>query len=66
MMGTGKWIRVTANMSLGAYDVFETTGNLPEPQWPEQSFQELLRIAFKDHYIDEMNHPVLKRLRGEV
>lgn len=66
MMGIGRWIRVTANMSLGAYDVFEATGNLPEPKWPEQSFQELLRITFKDHYIDDINHPVLKRLRGEV
>ena len=65
-MATDRWARVVSNMSLGAYEVFEATGNIPEPIWPEQSFQELLQIAFKDHYIDDINHPVLRRLRGEV
>src|SRR5437764_377379 len=27
------WVRVQANMSLGAYEVFQATGNLPEPEW---------------------------------
>jgi hypothetical protein len=61
-----QWIRVTANMSLGAYDVYEATGQYPEPQWPEQPFGELLRLGFKDHYIDSPDHPVLRKLRGEV
>ena len=30
-----RWIRLTANMSLGAYEVFEATGDLPEPEWPD-------------------------------
>ena len=61
-----KWIRLAANMSLGAYEVFEATGTLPEPKWPEISFRELLEIAFKANYIDSLDHPVLKRLRGEL
>jgi hypothetical protein len=65
-MATRGWIRVVANMHLGAYEVFEATGDLPEPVWPEMSFGELLKIAFKDHFIDSMDHPVLKRLRGEL
>jgi hypothetical protein len=28
------------------------------------SFQELLRIAFRDRLIDRLDHPVIKRLRG--
>lgn len=60
------WVRVAANMSLGAYEVFEATGDLPEPEWPSQDFAELLRIAFKGKYIDSPDHAVLKRLRGEV
>jgi hypothetical protein len=27
---------------------------------------EILRIAFKDRYIDSMDHPVLRKLRGEL
>jgi hypothetical protein len=53
-------------MSLGAYDVFEATGPFPEPQWPGIGFEELLRIAFKGRYIDSLDHPVLRRLRGEI
>ena len=37
-----------------------------EPQWPEQTFPELLRLAFKDRAVTTLDHPILKRLRGEV
>jgi hypothetical protein len=63
---TKSWVRLTANMSLGAYDLFEATGALGEPEWPQTPFKELLRIAFKDRFISDLNHPVLRRLRGEV
>jgi hypothetical protein len=43
-----RWVRVTANMSLGAYDTFVATATIPDPEWPKHTFQELLRIAFKD------------------
>ncbi len=65
-MATTNWVRVSANMSLGAYEVFHATGQLSDPDWPSLSFQELLRIAFKDRYISDLDHPVLRRLRGEV
>src|SRR5262245_7255711 len=42
----GSWVRVQANMSLVAYDVFQAVGKLPEPQWPEESFSELLKVGF--------------------
>jgi hypothetical protein len=60
------WVRVQANMALGAYDVFQATGDLPEPDWPSLSFAEILKIAFKDRLIDALDHPVLRQLRGEV
>lgn len=64
-LATGKWVRVAANMSLGAYDVFEATAKLPEPEWPTVAFAKLLKVAFKNRYIDSLDHPVLLRLRGE-
>ena len=60
-----RWIRVKANMPLGAYDIFEAPGSIPDPVWPEHSFQDLLRIGFRDRIIQRLDHPVLKRLRGE-
>jgi hypothetical protein len=64
-IATGKWIRVAANMSQGAYDVFEAIGNFPEPEWPNLTFEELVHKAFKGRYIDSPDHPALRQLRGE-
>lgn len=61
-----KWVRVAANMSGGMYDVFEATGELTDPTWPELAFHEILRLAFKDRFITSSDHPVLRSLRGEV
>jgi hypothetical protein len=61
-----KWIRISANMHLGAYEIFEATANLPEPEWPQISFQETLRLAFKDRFINTPDHPVIRKLRGAV
>jgi hypothetical protein len=64
-MAKANWVRVQSNMSLGAYEV--TTSTLDKPAlWPDIPFRELLRIAFKDKYIDALDHSVLKRLRGEL
>ncbi|NQU23667.1 MAG: hypothetical protein HQ567_20490 [Candidatus Nealsonbacteria bacterium] len=61
-----KWVRVQSNRSLGAYEVFEATGDWQEPKWDLPPFQELLRIAFKESFIDTASHPVLRKLRGEA
>ena len=61
-----KWVRVQSNMSDGKYDVFEATGNIPDPEWPEVSFRDLLKVCFDDRYIDSLEHPILRQLRGEV
>ena len=63
-MAMKSWIRLTANMSLGAYEVFEATGDLPEPEWPDLPFPEILKIAFRDRIVDRADHPLVQRLRG--
>jgi hypothetical protein len=64
-LGQKQWVRVSANMSLGAYDVYEATGEIPEPEWPELDLGQILEIAFKGRFIKDSDHPALKRLRGE-
>lgn len=63
-MAKDAWVRVSANMSLGAYEISSATGDIPEPEWPELSFEEILKIAFKGRYIDSLDHPVVQRLLG--
>ena len=60
------WVRMASNMSLGAYEIFRAQGELPEPQWPRESFQQLLAIAFKKTIISSPDHIVLRQLAGEV
>ncbi len=60
------WIRMTANQPAGAYDIVKSVAKLDDPKWPNVCFNELLRTAFAGRYIDSLEHPVLKELRGEV
>jgi hypothetical protein len=65
-LATTRWVRVVANMSLGAYDVFTASAQLPEPEWPSHDLRSLLRIAFRDRYIDSDDHPIIAKLQGRV
>lgn len=64
-MAKNGWVRVAANMGLGAYDVFVATGEFPDPEWPDVTFQKLLEIAFRDRFIRDAGHVVFRKLRGE-
>lgn len=59
------WLRVKADMALGAYAMFEASSTIPEPIWPTATLKELLKIGFRDRLVDSLGHPVIKRLRGE-
>jgi hypothetical protein len=65
-MATHQWVRVTANMDNGCYDVEPAIAQLPEPEWPDHSFKDLLRVAFRGNYIETIDHTILRQLRGEV
>lgn len=54
-------------MSAGGYLMQVALGPLPEPEWPtDQSFKDIVKIAFRSYYIDSPDHVVLRRLRGEI
>jgi hypothetical protein len=59
-----QWVRVKANRSLGANEIATARGVVPDPEWPDLSFQEMIRIAFRTLIIDRPDHAVIKRLRG--
>ena len=63
----GRWVRVTANMQLGANEIHEAAGNLGAPEWPAISYADILKIAFKNSpVIADFDHPVMKLLRGSA
>jgi hypothetical protein len=59
-----RWLRVKANINLGAYEMTTAQSVMSEPEWPDVSFQEIIRLAFRDRLVTSLDHPVIKRLRG--
>lgn len=60
------WVRLIANRTIGAYDVMQATNLADDPTWPELSFEEMVNLAFRGKLIDSLDHPVVRRLRGEL
>lgn len=65
-MAETSWVRLVANRTVGAYDVMEATNLLEEPSWSELTFGEMVNLGFKGKVIDSLDHPIVKRLRGEI
>jgi hypothetical protein len=58
------WVRMKANTALGADDIYAAAGNIPEPEWPQLTFHEILKIALREFMVDSTDHPVIRKLRG--
>jgi len=57
-----KWVRMVWNKPLGAYDIF--SADYTDPEWPAVDLQTLVKIAFKERFIRDANHPIARSLRG--
>ena len=61
------WVRRQADRSNGSYIITKAMNvKLPDPKWPTMTLSEIIERAFDKFYIDDVNHPVLQRLRGEM
>ena len=46
-----------SNRACGFYDIIEPEKIMPEPEWPDMSFADMLQIAFNDdHIVDRDDH----------
>jgi len=61
-----QWIRITANMHVGGYDVNEAQAALPEPEWPAHDIDALIQVAFRGKIIAGLDHPVVQSLLGRI
>ncbi|QEG00198.1 hypothetical protein Mal15_42670 [Stieleria maiorica] len=65
-LAVNSWVRCQADMQAGSYAVYEATGNLPDPQWPDLDFRQCLELVFKSRFIRSLDHPFLLELFGQV
>ena len=61
-----KWVRVQSDKSVGVYQIHEAQGDLPAPNWPELSLDELVNIAFAGRVINDLEHPKVQTALGRI
>ena len=60
------WVRRQADKANGGYTITKAmNAKLPDPKWPTMTLSEIIDRAFDKFYINDIQHPVLQRLRGE-
>lgn len=59
-----QWVNIGSNLAAQVYDVRVAEGGIPEPEWPNLTLKEMLKLAFKDRFIQSLDHPVVKKLKG--
>ncbi len=60
------WVRVEANMDAGQYSIVISQDDLGEPQWPEQTMDELIQEVFGNNIIDSEDHPYIRQIQGRI
>ena len=60
------WLRINANLGNGGYDVFQAQVELPDPEWPDHTIDEIIKIAFRGRIINDLVHPIVQGLLGRV
>lgn len=61
-----KWVRISANRSLGTYDVHVANSALEDPVWPEEDLASLVEIAFRGKIITSEKHPIIDTILGRI
>lgn len=60
-----KWGRVVARKAANTYDILGPEQAIPEPNWSElPPFLEMVEDGFEDRFITNLDHPMLRKLRG--
>lgn len=60
------WLRMSANMRVGAYDIYVAEGTLPDPEWPAHDMDALVQVAFRGKIITSLEHPVIQSMLGRI
>ena len=61
-----EWVRMVRAVGRDGYEALRASGKHPEPTWPAKSFMEILEDAAPYIVIDDRDHYLLRRLRGEA
>ena len=60
-----RWVRVLPDKSSNGYLLESPMVAPADPVWPPMTFTEILATAFGARFIDSLQHPQIKKLRGD-
>lgn len=59
-----KWLKISSNHKTQSYEAYVAQGEIPEPIWPEEGFEQMLDRAFKDRMVMDTDHPLIRKING--
>jgi hypothetical protein len=61
-----RWVRIYADTNLGCYRIVKVDDNLvlPEAEFPDEDFGEIIKRAFGNRLVFKENHPLFNQLKG--
>jgi len=60
------WVRFEANSHESRYTIIWARDQSLQPKWPlDLKYDDLITKAVGDHYVTDLNHPVIRSLRGD-
>lgn len=62
---TQNWVRVISDKSSNGYFLESPLVAPADPAWPQLTFPQILETAFGSRLIESLDHPLVKKLRGE-
>jgi hypothetical protein len=60
-----KWIKMFREDGADLYTIVEAIGKLPEPEWPNEPFDQLLEIGFRGKVVNRPDHDVILGQAGK-
>ena len=61
-----EWVRCVSNKPLGFYEKVRPQAALPDPEWPDVQFRDLIELAFGNQRISSMDHIMVKQRLGRI
>jgi hypothetical protein len=59
-----QWLRVQSNKAISSYEPLVAEDDLGDPTWPDLEWSAILRIAFKNKVVEDLENPLFGILRG--
>jgi hypothetical protein len=65
VLGREHWVRVYFLEGRASHKVEVAEDDLGDPNWPDLAPEDLLRLAVKENRVRDLDHPLVKRLKGK-